>query len=196
MSVAAERVQDRDHVVDIVVEIERALRQRHHARIDPVGDVDVVIGQKGFDRAAQQRGVMARHRRDDQKLRLRTLRRVLERALEMEELAERPLPDGGDVDRHALAADQRRRNAPFRLAVAARRALEQFARRGDGLAVSGERQRIDRVLEEQSRGIGQGARRVERRVAHFVEPIERRRQKNAVFAAWHGRRAAKLTDRH
>ncbi len=196
MGVAAERVEDGNHVVDIVVEIERALRQRHHARIDPVGNVDVVIGQKGFDRAAQQRRVVARHRRDDQKLRLRTLRRVLERALEAHELAERPFPDGRDIDRHALAADQCRGDAPFRLAVAARRALEQFAGRGDGFAVSRKRQRIDRILEEQSRGIGHGARRVQRRVAHFVEPIEWRRQKNAVFAAWYGRRAAKLTNRH
>src|ERR1700689_3912631 len=53
--------------------------------------------------------------------RLRPARLVLEDALEMDELAERPLPHGRDLHRHALAADQRRGDAPFREAVAARR---------------------------------------------------------------------------
>ncbi len=88
-----EKVQHRDHVVDVVVEIERAVRQRHHAGVDPFGDVDVVVGQEALDRAAQQRRVVARHRRDDQQPRLRPARRMLERALEMQEPAERPLPD-------------------------------------------------------------------------------------------------------
>ena len=43
----------------------------HGAGIHPVGDVDVVMRQHGFDRAAQQRGIVARHRRDDQQLVLR-----------------------------------------------------------------------------------------------------------------------------
>ena len=55
MGVAAERVQDRNHVVDVIVEIEAPFRQRHHARIHPVGDVDIVIGQERLDGAAQQR---------------------------------------------------------------------------------------------------------------------------------------------
>ena len=174
VGVAAERVQDRDHVVDVIVEIEAAFRQRHHARVDPIGDVDVVVGQERLDRAAQQRGEVARHRRDDQQPRLRPARRVLEHALEMKEPAERPLPHRRDLHRHALAADQRRRDAPFRPAVAARRALEQFAGRGDRFAVGGEGERIDRVLEEQPGGVGPGARRIERRVAHLVEPVHRR----------------------
>ena len=176
MGVAAERVQDRDQVVDVIVEIEASFRQRHHARIDPVGDVDVVVGQKRLDRAAQQRCVMARHRRDDQQPRLRPFRTVLEHALEMDELAERPLPDRRDMHRHALAADQRRGDAPFRPAVAARRALEQFASRSDRFSERGEGQRIDRVLEEQPRGVGPRPRRIERRMAHLVEPVQRRRR--------------------
>ena len=189
-------MQDRDHVVDIIVEIETAFRQRHHAGIDPVGDIDVVIGQERFHRAAQQRGEMARHRRDDEQPRLRPARRVLEDALEMDELAERPLPHRRELHRHALAADQRRGDAPFRPAIAARRALEQFGRRGDRFAEGGEGQRIDRVLVEQPRGVGPGACRIERRVAHLVEPIQRRGGQQSVAVAWHGRRAAKLPDRH
>ena len=91
--VAAEHVQHGDDVVDVVVEIEAAFRQRHHARVAPIGDVDVVIGQEGLHRAAQQRGVVARHRRHDQQFRLRPARRAREGALEMQQPAERPLPD-------------------------------------------------------------------------------------------------------
>ena len=47
------RMQHRDHVVDVVVEIEAPICERHHARVDPFGDVDVVIRQKGLDGAAQ-----------------------------------------------------------------------------------------------------------------------------------------------
>jgi hypothetical protein len=55
MTIAAERMQDRDDVVDVVVEIEAAFGERHHARVHPVGDVDVMVRQERFDGAAQQR---------------------------------------------------------------------------------------------------------------------------------------------
>ena len=58
VGVAAEQMQDRDQIVDVVVEIEAALRNRHHARVNPLGDVDVVVGQEALDGAAQQRRVM------------------------------------------------------------------------------------------------------------------------------------------
>ena len=41
--VPGEQMQDRDQVIDVVVEIERTLRHRDHARVDPFGEVDVVI---------------------------------------------------------------------------------------------------------------------------------------------------------
>ena len=183
MHVAAEHVQHGDDVVDVVVEIEAAFRHRHRAGVAPIGDVDVVVGQKRFHRAAQQRGVMARHRRDDQQFRLRPARHVRKGALEMQQPAERPLPDGVDMHRHLAAADGRRLDAPFRPAVAARRALEQFRRRGHRLAVGGVGERIGRIFEEQPRGVGEGARRIERGVAHLVEPVQRRRQQDAVVVA-------------
>ena len=55
-------------IVDVIVEIEAAIGQRHIARVAPVGDVNVIGRQKGFDRAAQQGRVMARHGRNDQQL--------------------------------------------------------------------------------------------------------------------------------
>ena len=42
------------HVVDIVVEVESAVGQRHIARIFPVGDIDLVVLEHGLDGVAQQ----------------------------------------------------------------------------------------------------------------------------------------------
>ena len=47
-------------VVDVVVEVEAALDDRHVAGVGPVGDVDVEVLQEGLHRAAQQGGVVAR----------------------------------------------------------------------------------------------------------------------------------------
>ncbi len=195
MDVAAEELQHLDHVVDVVVEIEAAGRHRHHARVGPVGDVDVMIGQERFDRAAQQRRVVARHRRDDQHARLRLARRPRDQALEIQQLAERPLPDRMDVHRHAHAGDLDILDAPFRLAVAPRGALEQFAAGRDRFAELGVRERIERILKQQLRRIGHGPNRIERRLPHLVHPVERRRNSRCAFA-YCGRRAAKFTNRH
>jgi len=47
------------HVIDVIVEVKRAVEQRYHARVHPVGYVDVVIVQQRAHRVAQQRGVVA-----------------------------------------------------------------------------------------------------------------------------------------
>ena len=73
VGVAAQRVQHLDDVVDVVVEVERAGGERHHPGVLPVGDVDVVVGQQRLDRAAQQRRVVAGHRRHQQHLRVAAL---------------------------------------------------------------------------------------------------------------------------
>ena len=57
-----------DDVIDIIFEIESAVAERHLLRIAPVGDVHVRHRQHPLDRTAKQRGIMARHRRDDQQL--------------------------------------------------------------------------------------------------------------------------------
>ena len=58
------------HVIDIVVEVKLAARQRHEACVFPVGDVDLVVFQHAFDGVAQQGGVVSRQRRHDQHSRL------------------------------------------------------------------------------------------------------------------------------
>ena len=54
----AHRLQHLLDVVDVVVEIEPPLQDRHLAGVHPVGDVDLVVLQEGLDRAAQKRGVV------------------------------------------------------------------------------------------------------------------------------------------
>ena len=154
-----------------------------------------MVGQEALDRAAQQRRVMSRHRRHDEKARLRPARRVLEGALEMQEPTERPLPYRRNVHRHMLAADHGGGDIPLRLAVAPRRALEQLQARGHGLAEGGVGQRIGGIAIEQARSIGERARGVERGLTHFIEPVGRRRIHRAAGAEC-GRRTAELTNRH
>ena len=57
-------------VVHIVVQVELTFTQRHQTRIAPVGDVDLVLFEHGFDGIAQQRGVVTRERSNDQNNRL------------------------------------------------------------------------------------------------------------------------------
>ena len=120
---------------------------------------------------------------------------MFERTRKMQEPAERSLPHRNDVDRDSLAADEGRGNAPFGLAITARRSLEQFRGRRKRFAEGRMRQRIDRVLEEQARGIGERARRIERRVTHLVKPVHGGGKNEGAFRG-RRRRTTKFTNRH
>ena len=89
----------------------------------------------------------------------------------MQQIAERPAPD--DLLQHLVldAVDGDAVEAEDRLAVAARHALEQFGAGGDVLAERRRRQRVQRIAEDEMRGVGDGARRDERRMGHFVELV-------------------------
>ncbi len=165
-----EEIADFDDVVDVVVEIEMSDRERNHASVHPVGDIDVMGRQEGFDRAAQQGRIMARHGRDDQQARL--ARRMGGQVTpEMQELAERPDPDDFLFDRDLLAADHGLFEAEGRLAVTAGHALEQFRRSREIAAHRRIGQRIERALEGQPGHVGKRARRRHRQMDHLVEMI-------------------------
>jgi len=138
---------------------------------------------------------VAGHRRHDQHARLGATQRPGQLAIEVQQPAERLFPDGADFDWRAHAVDLGIVQAPFRLAVAARGALEQLTARGDGFAELGVRPRIERVLKQDFGCVGDGARRIERGLPHLVHPVHRRRQRRAAFTR-QGRRAAKFTNRH
>ncbi len=98
----ADMLEEGDQIVDIIVEVELALGQRHQPRIGPVGDPHVVAGQHPLDRAAQQGGIMARHRRHDEQLGLAFGRAG---AGEVDQPAERLGRLDHLFDRHFLAVD-------------------------------------------------------------------------------------------
>ena len=70
MRARAQRLEKPDDVFDIVVEAEGPVLETDVARVVPIGDVDVVIGQQRAHGVAQQRGEVARQRRHDQHARL------------------------------------------------------------------------------------------------------------------------------
>src|SRR5690242_19670057 len=117
---------------------------------------------------------------------------MFELTLEIDEIAERSLPDGGNSYGNSLAAREGRIDAPVRAAVTAGRALEQFARGRDRFAECRIGKRIAGIFEKQSGCIRPGPRRVQGSMAHLIEPIEWSRDENTGAA----RRAAKLADRH
>ena len=47
------------YVVNVVVQVKAAIRQRNQTCVFPVGDVDLVVFKHGFDSVSQQRGVVA-----------------------------------------------------------------------------------------------------------------------------------------
>ena len=171
-----QQAQHLAHMVEIVVEIEAAGVQRHVAGVGPVGDEHLVVLQEGLHRAAQQGGVVARQRRDDQHGRLQLpaagLAHVGHVAAEMGELHPGAGPHLGLGDAHRLAVDLHGIDVPGRAAVAAGQVGEQV---GAGeqppsqVAVLG---RIERRRPEAARG---ARREPERRggvVAGFIHRIE------------------------
>jgi len=70
VGVRTQRDNKVDDVLDVFVKAEAALHQRDIAGVGPVGDIDVVVGQQGAHRAAQERGEVAGHWRDHQHARL------------------------------------------------------------------------------------------------------------------------------
>jgi hypothetical protein len=91
--------------------------------------------------------------------------------LEIDELAERPLPDDALMDSEALAMDEGRGQPEFRLAVAAGRALEKFRGGSHVAAETGMRPRIERVLEIELGRIGGSPKRTQGCVVQFIELV-------------------------
>ena len=166
----SEVIEHGAQIVDVIVEIERPDSERDHARVRPVGDVDVAMRQERFDRAAQERGVMAGHGRDDQQFRL-LVRAGKFRADKAQEIAERPAPDDVLEDRMDDAVDFDLVEPEGRLAVAARHALEKLGARRNVPAHRRAGQRVPGIAENEMGCVRNCARRSERYMGHFVELI-------------------------
>ena len=155
MSARPDLVEKADEVVDIVVDAELALRQRHLARIYPVGDVDVVVAQQRFDRVAQERREMARQRRHHQDAGLG----AVDVLGEAQQLAEGQVERDLLGDRHIAVADAHAGDAELRARM---RQLET-------------RDHFEPSEEARLEGLARGPEARQRRPAHHPRPCPERR---------------------
>ena len=181
MAVAVQALQVADellHIVDVVVQVELAVFQRHQARVLPVGDVDLVVLQHGAHGVAQQRGVVARQRRHDQHHRLVLQAgeggRIVGKALEAAQLAKRFVDLDALVNRNVHALDLHRADAKFGLDVVLAQAVQQRVAGRHALGQRRLRHRVQRVAVELGCGLRQVGKRLHDGALGFVELVEHR----------------------
>jgi hypothetical protein len=94
------------NVSNVIVEVELALFERHHARVDPVGDVHLVVLQQRAHGVAQQGGVVAgqrcAHQHDRFVFQLADSAAVVSETLEAQQTAEGFLHDRLFDDRDVM----------------------------------------------------------------------------------------------
>ena len=175
MRAGTDMLEPRNQIVDVIVEIELARRQRCIARVAPVGDPHIMAGQHALDRAAQQRRIMARHRRDDQQLggALRPL------VGEMLELAERLARLDLLAHPHRFAVDDRLIQFEPRLAARCRGVREHLQRRCELRAATEIAERVRGVLHHLRPRGRERARASEPALLHFKGVIQ-----HIDFLAW------------
>ena len=176
MHIRADVADEFLHIGYVIVEMKGAGIERHHARVGPVGDVDLVVLQQALDRVAQQRGMVARKRRHNQHggLRLHQFERthVVGEALEAQQAAKR-LGDGNlflhrDVD----TTDLGRSDAELRLLVVLGQAMHQPEPCGHALCQRRVRERRQRVVVQLGRRGGELGKRRHQRALRFVKLVQ------------------------
>ena len=100
MGIRPKRAHEIDKVECVVFHVELAGTDRNIAGIVPVGHEDIAIRQQAHHGRTQQRGVMARHRRDKQHAAGHRFPAAHE---ELDQVAERLVDDGLDVNKVILA---------------------------------------------------------------------------------------------
>ena len=171
MHVAAEEAEHADHGVDVVVEIEAAGDLRHVARVLPVRDVNLMLGQERLDGAAQERGKVARHGCDQQQPRVLRGEGGIDVALEMEKATEGRLPHYLFAYLHRLAVDPGAGDTEIRFVVAPRGALEHLAG-GDRASPHGRVGQWVEGIEEQAARAGRRPGRSESSLTKLIPMVE------------------------
>jgi hypothetical protein len=165
-------------VGDVVVQAERALGRRYHARVDPVGDVDLVVAQQRAHGVAQQRGMVAGHRGDDQHhrvvLHLVDGGRVVAEALETLQLAERLGQRHALDHRDLLIVRDGGVDAEFGFLVVLAEPMDQLVTGSHPLRAGQLRERTAVVIEHLRIGLREVAQRAEERALPFVDLIKHR----------------------
>jgi hypothetical protein len=164
---------------DVVVEMERACFGRHHARVDPVGDVDLVILQQRAHGVAQQRGVVAGQRRDDEHgrivLQLLQCFDLVAVALEADQVAERLGQRHLLDDRHGVAMRLHLVDVERRLFVVLAEAVEQLVVRRRASSAGQLRQPALLRGEHARAALGERDQRVEQGAVEFVQLVQKHR---------------------
>nr|GEU28069.1 hypothetical protein [Tanacetum cinerariifolium] len=178
------------HIINVVVEVEGAVGERHHARVGPVGDVHVVLDQQAAYGVAQQRGVVARQRRHQQHggLRQGLGLLVVQVFLEMDQAAERLVDHHALDDAHRLvvgrALDGRRVDVERRLFIILAQSVHQFVTGRDALRKRRVRQRRHGVAEHFGGGVGPLHQGREQRALHFVQLVEHSESRSCFVEDW------------
>jgi hypothetical protein len=172
--VGPEQLDELGHVGNVVVEVERPMRQRHQPGIDPVGDVHVVVGQHGAHGVAQQGRVVARQRRHDQHPGVLAVRRQPrgQHALEVQQLAEWLVQDHFLDHRHLARADGGGAQAEGRLVVFLAEPVQQVVAGSQTARERGVRQWAVRRREQLGRGVGPDGKRIKKLPLPFVQVVE------------------------
>ncbi len=157
VGVRTHRLQEVDDVLRVFVEAEAPAFERHVAYVVPVGDVDVVILQRGADRVAQQRREVPGHRRHDEYL-------GLPRYALLAKAQQRRERRGGDDflgDGAGLAMDDDAVDAPRRALAADLGQRQHLAGRGHRPRGGAERRTPSWTVEHRNRPLRPSAKRPE-----------------------------------
>ena len=176
MHVRANVVQEFLHVLDVIVQMERARFLRHHAGVGPVGDEDFVILQQALHGVAQQRGVMPRQWCHHQHGRLalhesQSLGSIGE-ALEAQQAAEGLLDGHLLLHCHFNAVDLDAADAKGRLLVVLGQTVQQIEPRRHALRLRRVAEWRQWVLVELGRCAGELGERRHQRALGLVQLIK------------------------
>ena len=167
----AQEAHERHQVIDVVLQPKAARCERHLTRIDPVGDVDVVVGRKGTHGVTQERCEVAREGRAEQHLGLRIEARArglrLCPAHEAHELTEGRRDHDLFGDREALAFKLDLRDVEGRSRVFLRQPMDKLPARSGRLGTW-----QGRVAENLGRGARPESHRLERPTREIMEFVE------------------------
>ncbi len=163
-------------VAGVVGQVEGAFLQRHHACVNPVGDVDLVVLQQGAHGVAQQGGVVARQRRAHQHHRL-----VLEQldglgvvriAFEADQLAEWLFQHGLLDDGNVAPMAPHRPDSEGWLFVFLAQTIEQFAAGGQADCARGERKWTRRIGERPCGCLCQCGQGMKQRTTKLIQLVK------------------------
>ncbi len=163
-------------VMNVVRQAEAAVLDRHHAGIDPVGHIDLVILQQGLHGVAQQRRVVAGQWGAHQHHRLILEQldgfRVVRVALETHQFAEGLFDDGLFHDRDVPAVGAYRFDIEFGLFVFLAEPVQQLVAGSQSRGAGNQGHRAQGIGKGLGRGLRPCGKRVQHRALEFMQLVK------------------------